>query len=431
MLLKILQKLLARLAKLTIKKYKPMIVGITGSVGKSSTKEAIFVVLADYFSCRRNMGNYNNELGAPLTVLGYRSAGKNFVGWLKIFSQSFKNLIFSKDDFYPKVLVLEMAADRMGDIEYLTRITPPNTGVVTAISPAHTEFLGGLENIVKEKGILISKLPSNGWAILNADDDKTMSMKDRTRAKIITFGLSEQADVRAIEVSLDQEVIGEDILIKGLRFKVNYAGSLVPIFLPGVVARSQIYAVLAAVAVGVTFNLNLIEITESLKKYQPLPGRMSLISGIENSYIIDDTYNSSPLAVQLALETLKEIKIRPQSKKWVVLGDMKELGFLSQQSHYEVGKMVGRLGFDYLIAVGRESGEIARGANQFGLDKEKIFNFEKTEAVAEFLKDKLRKGDIILVKGSQAMRMEKIVEKIMSEPRRAKSVLVRQGEEWK
>lgn len=429
MLSKILQKILAWFARRVIKKYKPIVIGITGSVGKSSTKEAVYVVLQNYFSCRRSLKNYNNEIGVPLTVLGRRSPGRNFVGWLRVFWMSLGNVIF-RNDSYPKILVLEMAADRAGDIEYLINTIPLNTGIITAISPAHTEFLGNLENIAKEKQALITKLPPNGWAILNADDERVMSMRDKTRAKIITFGLSEQADVRAIEVNLDQEAEEGGILIRGLKFKVNYAGSVIPMFLSGAVARSQVYVTLAAIAVGITFDLNLIEITETLKKYQSLPGRMVLIPGIESSLIIDDTYNSSPMAVQLALETLKEIKIRPQSKRWAVLGDMRELGYLSQQSHYDIGKKIGQLGFDYLVTVGQEAKEIARGARQFSMDKNKIFSFEKSEQVSEFLRGKIKKGDIILLKGSQAVRMEKIVEKIMAEPQKARKLLVRQDQGW-
>ncbi len=426
MLLKILQKLLAWFARRVIKKYKPITIGITGSVGKSSAKEAIYVVLKDRFSCRRSVKNYNNEMGVPLTVLGHYSPGKDIVGWLRVFLD---NIIF-QTKFYPRILILEMAADRIGDIEYLVNIIPLNIGVVTAVSPAHTEFLGSLEDVAKEKQMLIDKLPSNGWAILNADDEKVISMRDKTAARIITFGLSEAADVRAIEIALEQELRGNKVVIKGLKFKVDYAGSVVPVFLPNVIAKSQIYAVLAAVAAGITFDLNLIEITESLKKYQPLPGRMTLIPGVQDTLIIDDTYNSSPKAAQLALETLREIKIYPQGKKWVVLGDMRELGYLSQQSHYDIGKKVAEMGFDCLLTVGQEAKEIAHGASQFGMSKNKIFSFENLELVAEFLKEKVKRGDILLIKGSQAMRMEKIVKGIMLEPQKAESILVRQDKEW-
>ncbi|MBL7141692.1 UDP-N-acetylmuramoyl-tripeptide--D-alanyl-D-alanine ligase [Patescibacteria group bacterium] len=429
MLLKVLQKTLAWFARRVIKKYQPLIIGITGSVGKSSAKEAIYNVLKDQMNVWRSLKNYNNEIGVPLTVLGCISPRKNIFGWLKVFWIAIKKIVFPEKS-YPKVLVLEMAADRPGDIEYLTKIIPCQIGIITAIGPTHTEFFKSVENIVKEKQAIISHLPLNGWAILNADDEKVRVLKNKTSAKVLTFGLSSNADVQAMGVSLDQELKDDLPQIKGLRFKISYKGNVVPIFLSQIITSAQIYSILTAISIGLTFNLNLITIAQAVKKYRPLPGRMVLVKGVKQSLIIDDTYNSSPKAVELALETLLEIKTHPQAKKWVILGDMLELGELSQSEHHQVGQSVGKMNFDYLITVGQEAKEIVRGAQEYGLSQEKIFSFADSFEVGKFLQKKIKKGDLILIKGSQGARLERIVKEIMLEPEKAEKLLVRQGKEW-
>lgn len=307
---KFFQKLLRYYAVKVLKKYGPFVIGVTGSVGKSSTKEAIYAVLKDRFNVRRSLKNYNNEIGLPLTVLGRLSPGKNLAGWLRVFWMALGSIWFPEKS-YPKILILEMAADHPGDIKYLTKIAPCQIGVVTAIGPSHLEFFKNIDGIIKEKQGLVGHLPSNGWAILNADDPQVLAMKEKTKAKILTFGFCEEADVRAMEFKLEQESGLENY---GIRFKIKYSGSMVPVFLPNVLGKSTVYAALAAAAVGATFGLNLIEIAESLKSFEPLPGRLRLLKGLKNTLIIDDTYNSSPNAVRAALEVLQEIIVPPAAK---------------------------------------------------------------------------------------------------------------------
>lgn len=429
MLTKLLHKILAFFSRRILKKYKPFIIGITGSVGKSSTKEAIYFALKDNVNIWRNLKNYNNEIGIPLSILGSVSPGKSLVGWLYIFWRALGMMIF-RDKSYPEVLALEMAADRVGDIKYLTTLAAPQCGVVTAVSSAHSEFLGNLESIAKEKQTMVTCLPAAGWAVLNADDEKVLEMRNRTSAKIITFGISEDADVRAVEINLEQKLVDKQTIVNGLRFKTTYKGSVVPIFLPNVIATTQIYAILAAVATAVTFDINLIEISEALGEYKPLPGRMVTIDGIGNTLIIDDTYNSSPKSALSALEALAEINIHPEARKWIVLGDMRELGNMSKEEHYSLGKRVAKIGFNKLITVGEEAKEIARGARRNGMSKDAVTNFDTSDGVSQFLKSHIKSGDVILVKGSQAVRMEIIVKGIMAKPRRAKKLLTRQGNEW-
>ncbi|MFH0780263.1 MAG: Mur ligase family protein, partial [Parcubacteria group bacterium] len=227
---KTLQKILALFAKAIIKKYRPKIIGITGSIGKTSAKEAVYAVLAAKFSARRNLKNYNNELGVPLTIIGQESGGKSPCRWLSVFSSAIK-LIISKDKNYPDALILEMGADKPGDIEYLLGIAPVDIGVVTKIGPAHLEFFKTIENIAKEKLKIISNLKSGGFAILNYDDELVRKMSAKTKGRVISFGQNESADVRSIDM-LNQ---GKDMDLKGIQFKINYKGATVPVFLPNVI----------------------------------------------------------------------------------------------------------------------------------------------------------------------------------------------------
>ena len=328
------------------------------------------------------------------------------------------------------MLILEMAADRIGDIAYLRDIALPSRGIITAISPAHSEFLGGLDNIAREKQAIIKKLSSNDWAILNADDERIIPMKQITRAKIITFGNSIDADVRVIYSSMEQEIKDNQVKIKGIKIQVKYKDDIISLFLPGMVSLSSIYSVLAAISIGITFNIKTKDMVNSFKRYKPLKGRMNPLKGINKTLIIDDTYNSSPRAAMSALNTFAKINTSSQAKKWVIMGDMKELGVLSEKSHYEVGQLVAGMNFDYLITVGEESRALAQGAEESGMNDNNIFSFHDYRKVIDFLKQRLKTGDIILIKGSQASRMEQIVKEIIMDSGKAKDLLVRQNPTW-
>jgi len=425
---KLLHKILRYYAQRVLKKYKPIIIGITGSVGKSATKEAIYTVLKKFYRVRRSLKNYNNEIGVPLTILGRLSPGNKIAGWLRVFWMALGSLWFTEKS-YPEILILEMAADHPGDIKYLTNFAPCRLGVITAIGPSHLEFFKNIDNVVKEKQILVTHLPPGGWAILNADDSNVLKIAETVDSKIITFGLAEEADVRALEINLEQEITPRGtIKINGLRFKVKYQGSLVPVFLPATLSKSAVFSALAAMAVGATFDLNLVEMSETLKELKPLPGRMCLISGIKNTLLVDDTYNSSPKAVLSALDSIEEIKIMSGARKWVVLADMLELGRNSAEEHERVGRTAADHQLDYLITFGPEAKNIAVGAKKMGLDR--IKSFEQQNELINYLRSALKPGDLILIKGSQGMRMERVVKALMAEPQKAKLLLVRQGEDW-
>lgn len=416
---------MAIFAKEIAKKYKPQVVGITGSMGKTSAKEAVFAVLATKFNVRKNIKNYNNEIGVPLTIIGEESGGQSVGAWLKIFIKAIK-LIFAHDKEYPEVLVLEMGADKPGDIGYLTEIIPCHVGVVTTIGPAHLEAFKTVENVAKEKQKIVSHLTAEDTAVLNSDDPLTGKMHQKTKAKVLFFGYGEEANVRAVELSSQTE----NFNLSGIKFKIAYAGSTVPIFLPGVVGAHQINAALIAASVGIAFGLNLIEISEGLKNYTTPRGRMSLVEG-RGTLIIDDTYNSSPKAAKAALEALSKLNVGIEnSRKVAILGDMLELGDYTDEAHYELGKQAAQAGVKLLVCVGNFRQETARGASENGLLNTQIVQLKNSDEAVEKISGLIQPNDLILIKGSQGARMEKVVKVLMKYPEKAPELLVRQSDEW-
>lgn len=421
LLKKILEYKLRFYAKKILKKYNPDIIGITGSVGKTSAKEAIYCVLKDKMTVRKSEKNYNNEIGVPLTIIGVESGKKSISGWFKVFSKA-QELLRKNCDF-PKVIILEMGADHHGDIEYLMSFVSCKIGVVTSVGEAHIQYFGSLKNISKEKRKLIESLSERSFAILNADDEYVYDMRKISKAKIHTIGFSENSEIRASEVRIG----GESKNGFGTSFKLSYGKSIIPISLIHVLGEHFIYSALFAVAIGKIYGIPIIEIARSLQSFQSPVGRMRSIEGIKNTKIIDDTYNASPQAVIAALKLIKTLGAK---RKIAVLGDMLELGSFTEKEHYNVGKKVPEMGIDTLITVGEKSRDIARGARDAKMSKDHIFSFENTHDAGKFLQNRLEEGDLILVKGSQGARMEKVVKEVMAEPLRARELLCRQAEEW-
>lgn len=424
-MIKILQYILKILAKLVLVKYKPQIIGITGSVGKTSAKEAIFAVLSPKFIVRKNLKNYNNEIGLPLSILGLESAGKSVFGWLAVFLKTIF-LIIIKDKEYPEILVLEMGIDRPGDMAYLLSIVKPSVGVVTAIGQSHLEYFGTIDKVKEEKGLLVKNLSISDRAILNYDDKKVRELAPTIKAEIISYGLNGDAHVKAENIN----AIRLNRHQASLKFNLAYKGATGVVLLPGVVSSSAIYSVLAGVSVGIALGLNIPEICENLENFKLPPGRMNLIKGINNSFVIDDTYNSSPQSSLAALETVAEINLNEGAKKIVVFGDMLELGDYEDEGHKIVGQRIAEIKIDKLIVAGEKAGLIAQGAREAGMDEQAIAYFKNKEEAIGFVKNTINEGDLILVKGSQGARMEKIVKEIIIDQNKAQELLVRQGSEW-
>lgn len=420
---KILQKILLMLSQAILKKYEPKVIGITGSIGKSSAKEAVFAVLKNKFRVRQNIKNYNNEIGLPLTIIGQVSPGKSIFGWLKVFYSAIKMIIIEQSD-YPEILILEMGIDRVGDMSYLVELAPVDIGIVTNVGPVHLEYFKTIEKIAKEKSILVSKLKPNGWGILNVDSEKVAEMKNVVKGRFLTYGINREAMVSALEVNLSYQ----DDSIMGTSFKLSHNGKVVPVLLAGILAEHLVYAALAAASVGVIMEMNLIEIAEALKQFTPPLGRMKLLDGVKKTKIIDDSYNASPEAVLAAINVLSQINV--SGRKFAVLGDMLELGDYEKPGHEAVGQAVVLAGIDYLVTVGDRARIMADSARRVGINNENIIEFDDSVKAGEWLYGQVKPGDLILVKGSQGMRMERVSKMLLAEPQRAKELLVRQDESW-
>ncbi len=430
----ILERILRFMAAEVLKKYKPKIIGITGSIGKTSTKEAVFSVLSGHFNVRKNEKNYNNEIGLPLTIIGAESGGHSIFRWSLVFFKWLGIIIWPIK--YPEILVLEMGADRPGDIRYLTGFIRPNIGILTDISSSHLEFFKTIEAVAKEKTILLQSISEDGLAVMNIDNPRIMKIKQQLKhyeigAKIMSFGIKENADLQAEDISFNYANVGEgsgNKELKGLSFKLNYEGAHIPFRLNNILARHNIYAALSAIAVGLRFGLNLVEIGEGIENFSLPSGRMNLIRGIKNSYLIDDTYNASPASTIAALDLLGEVK---GGRKIAVLGDMLELGPDTENGHKEVAKKFLEIKGDIFIAVGRRMHFAAQELERHNFGKDRLFIFKNPMEAGKKLEGMLMEGDFILVKGSQGMRMEKVVEEVMVEPLRAKDLLCRQNNEWR
>lgn len=419
--------LLRHLARLTISKYQPQVVGITGSVGKTSAKQAIAQVIRTEFSVWENAKNLNNEIGLPLTILGEKDSGyRNIFKWLGILGRAVWYLMVHRQD-YPKYLVLEYGIDHVGDMAYLLSIAKPDIAVITAIAPTHLEFMGTVENLQNEEGSLATTLSAKGLAVLNIDNEYVAALLKKIKANVITYGTSSPASVRAESITQN---LAESGAVRGMSFKLLSGGSSVPITILDTVGRPVVLVSLAAAAVGVALKISPIKIVEALKKI-PLPtGRMHLIPGVKHTTLLDDTYNSSPEAAKEAIEALAVIPVAEGSRRWAILGDMLELGVNSEKYHQTVGELIAARQVDYLVTIGVQSRAIAHGALQSGMDSDKIWHFASSSEGGEFIKDKLKPGDVILIKGSQGVRCERITKELMAEPEKAKDLLCRQYHPW-
>lgn len=410
-------------SRLVLKKYKPKIIAITGSVGKTSTKDAIYSVLSDSFFVRKSEKSFNSEIGIPLTILGCPNAWSSLFLWTRNIFEGC--VLIALRNHYPKWLILEVGADRPGDIRRIARWLKPDIVVVTRIPdvPVHVEFFASPEEVLKEKGYLVQALKKDGILILNHDDENVMTFKQYAE-HLVTFGFTDGSDMQAANDKVYYHAGGAPA---GVRFRVDYKGNSVPIVVNGVVGRQHIDPALAALLVGSSQNLNIVAMGQSLSQHKAPPGRMKLIDGMSGSTIIDDSYNSSPIAVAEALNTLKELTTK--GKKIAVLGDMLELGSYTTEEHYKVGKYAAEF-VDILVTVGVRSQHIGKSAEQNGMKKKQIFILNDSDAAGMHLKKIIASGDLVLVKGSQSVRMERIVEIIMAHPEKKKNLLVRQDEEW-
>jgi len=357
-------------------KFKPVMIGVTGSVGKTTTKEMVAAVVAARGPVLKNQGNFNNEIGLPITLFGLARRHKT--------------------------AVVEMAMRGPGQIDYLARIARPSVGVITNIHLSHIEFLGSLTAIADAKGELLDHVGPDGASILNADDPYFEYLSRRSNARIISFGESPAADVRALSVGLDS---------KGwCNFEVTTARGSFAVGIP-VPGEHNIKDALAAIAVGEFLEIPHDHTREVLANFRPPDKRSNVVPSRAGFVVIDDTYNAGPASVQSALRTLA---IMEGGRKIAVLGDMLELGEHALAAHMEIGRTAAELGLDMLVTVGELARLIARGAIDAGMPISAVTEFDDSVRAAKELPARLRERDVVLVKGSRAMKMERVVEGLLA-----------------
>jgi UDP-N-acetylmuramoyl-tripeptide--D-alanyl-D-alanine ligase len=348
---------------------KLRVIGITGSVAKTTTKELVAAVLATRHPLLKNEGNLNSEIGLPLVLLELRQRHRR--------------------------AVLEMGMWASGEIALLCDIAQPEVGIVTNVGPSHMERLGSIEAIEDAKAELVEALPDDGTAILNADDPRVAGMASRTNANVMTYGTSGGADVRAEDI--------DSRGLSGVRFSLVHGDDRVPVYsrLPG---RAMVHNALAAAAAGIVDGIELADIAQALSEAQ-IPMRLAAHAGVNGSTIIDDTYNASPASMRAALDLLGEVP----GRKIAVLGDMRELGAAERDGHVEVGRRVAEVA-DVVYAVGELGRWIGDAAVQAGHDDVRIV-LEKSDMVHQLVAE-LQPGDVVLLKASRALALESILEEL-------------------
>jgi UDP-N-acetylmuramoyl-tripeptide--D-alanyl-D-alanine ligase len=407
-------------AKLVLKRHKPFIIGVTGNLGKTSTKDAIYAVMKDHFYVRRSEKSMNSEFGVPLTILGQKSGWTSPIAWLVIIVRGLF-IIFDKE--YPTHIVLEIGADRPGDIKSIASWVKPDITVVTQFGqvPVHIEFFENRDAVVTEKGYLVEALNPEGIFVYNGDDHDAQKLLEKTRARKVGVSIHESSDVQASNVRL----YGDPL--EGTEADISVDGQVYHLVLPEVVGKSPVYSALPALAIARELVIPIEIACQSLRDADKPKGRMRLLKGMNDSIIIDDTYNASPKATEHGLKTLSEIDAK--GRKIAVLGDMLELGDYTHDEHYKIGKVAAK-SCHKLYTVGIRARVMAEGALDEKMQDENIMQCDTSIDAGKELVQIIQKGDVIYIKGSQSMRMERAVKMILAETHDAHQVLVRQEKAW-
>ncbi|SFL28451.1 UDP-N-acetylmuramoyl-tripeptide--D-alanyl-D-alanine ligase [Halanaerobium salsuginis] len=354
------------------------VVAITGSAGKTTTKDLTAAVLAEKFEVLKTAGNYNNQIGLPLTLLQ----------------------LTGKEDF----AVLEMGMSGLGEIALLAEIACPEIGVITNVGAAHLEQLGSLANIAKAKAELLAALPVTGTGVLNYDNKYCRQLGDDFKHEIVSFGFETDLglDIEALDYKPNQAGTG-------IEFSVKYQNKIAKLTLnkPG---RHNVYNALAAVAVGLKAGLNLSQIRQGLKKASFSELRLEILETSGQVKLINDSYNANPLSMQAAINVLSQSSAE---RRIAVLGSMLELGEQSSAAHFKLGQYLAKQPLAFLVTLGKKAAVIGDGAVKAGFSAEKVLNFSVQKELIIYLKKYLKTGDLVLIKGSRENKMEKIAEALL------------------
>jgi UDP-N-acetylmuramoyl-tripeptide--D-alanyl-D-alanine ligase len=367
------RRALLQLATAERERMDAVIVGVTGSTGKTSVKDLTASVLASRLRVAASPRSFNTEVGVPVTLLNAATDAE--------------------------AVVVEMGSRGPGHIAALCDVARPRVGVITNVGPAHMEMFGSLQAVSDAKAELVESLPSEGIAVLNADDPIVNGFRERTKAQAVRFGLAAGADVTAEDVALDR--------LGRAAFTVRAPGGTDRVELP-VVGEHMVSNALAAVAVGTSLGLSVAECAAGLKEARLSPWRMETVEVPGGIRVLNDAYNANPVSMAAALKALRWMA--QDGRSIAVLGEMAELGEAAMHEHERVGELVARLGIDHLIVVGNRAAAIAVGAEREGVEPERIVRVEAVEDAVRSVRELAREGDVVLLKGSRVAGLETIAE---------------------
>ncbi len=403
-LLRIYQAILYWEASLFRARYSGPMIAITGSVGKTSTKEAIGSLVRKAYgpSCYVTPKSLNTELGVPLTLLGFTAAPSSVWQWL---ITPFQGLVTAFFGTTPQCMVVEVGSDHPGDIAYLSRLVRPTHAIITNISESHSQFLGSLEHIRQEKLSLLQFLSLDGYALLNGDDpNQREAVLQPTQHKIMI----------RLHTRSDYFMSGIKVTLEGTEGILHHANRTQRVKIQRY-GEHHLYSVLFAAAVADSLGISTSVQLQAFKELKSLPGRGMLLAGKAQSLILDESYNAQPAAMEASLHLLADL---PAKKKIAILGDMRELKE-PERVHQQIGRLAHEVA-DYIIAVGPQSKAYKADAW-----------FRTAEEAIPKAMEQLGPGVLLLVKGSQnTIRLERLVKALMAHPDQAKQLLVRQGAEW-
>lgn len=413
-LLNIIKWWLASMARSKIRRSGPKVITITGSYGKTSTKEAIYSILSKKFGsdCGKNWGNMNSVIGLPLSILGLQkySFGPGFVLDLL---KAFWGFLFFR---LPKVLVLELGIDKPGEMDRLLSVVQPDIGVLTGIAETHLEELKNIDGVIREKSLMISAIKDGGTFIVNDDDQNCASIKAPKGVETIKYGFN--ADISYSDLKVN---------IFGNRFNLKINKEIRPVE-SKLLGQHSIYILLATAAVASKIGIKLPEIVRGLEGIRPQKGRMNMIKLKDQMIVIDDSYNSNPKSAVEALRTMA--KIEWSGRKIAILGNMNELGNFTKEGHVMVGVEAGKV-VNLLLIAGPNVGNFSTGAIESGMNENNIISYSDPDKLILDLKNRIKPKDLILVKASQnKMRFENVVKHLINDESIARNILVRQEKKW-
>ncbi len=399
-------------SKVVLDKHSPKIIAITGSLGKTGTKDLVAAAISTKYTVRKSPKSFNSEFGIPLTILGLDNGWNNPIIWIKNIILGFYIVFFKRD--YEEVLVLEVGADKPGDIEQVASWLNADIVIITIVPevPVHVEFYPTAQAVLVEKSNLIKSIKDGGLLITGTDELVSTLENPNGRKSIARYDSA--------------EIMYNDGLPVGMEFVINNK----TVRFDGVLGEHMGLAITFAIMVANELGVDKYEAIKAIEDMHRTPGRMRILSGKNGSVIIDDSYNSSPTALKSALEMLG--KLETNGKKIAVIGDMKELGEHSDKEHRRAGLQTAHI-VDELYTIGTQSKKLAQSAINEGLrdDNVHIYNTDKAVDVGIELKSRLGSGDIVLIKGSQGkLRLERVVREIMHNDSEAKDLLVRQEDQW-